>query len=83
MTTESSKEIKYLWLGFLFVCILMVSQVLYIRKKFDDNIKILQSSENSMAVRVQSIEQMLVETRTQAQNPNPPQNTAKDTADKQ
>jgi hypothetical protein len=76
MTTDSSKEIKFLWVGFLFVCVLLVAQVLYIRKKFDDNIKILQSSENTMAMRVESIERMLLKMHADEENERAPKRTA-------
>jgi len=78
MTTDSGKEIKFLWAGFLFVCVLVVAQALYIRKKFDDNIKILQSSENTMATRVESIERMLLIMHEEEEK----KKTSKTTADK-
>ena len=47
--------------GVLLILVLQIVSVIYIRKKFDDNIVILQSSENAVHSQVTSIESMLHE----------------------
>jgi hypothetical protein len=61
MTSDSNKEMRLILLAVIFVCILQIAGFAYMRKKFDDNIKILQSSETLMAHRVETIEKMLYE----------------------
>jgi hypothetical protein len=64
MTSDSNKEVRLIFFAVIFACLLQIAGLAYIRKKFDDNIVILQSSESLMAQRVESIEKMLVEMRS-------------------
>jgi hypothetical protein len=60
MTSDSPKELRYIWYTIILVFIVQIAGLGYLRKKFDDNIVILQSSENAMNMKVESIEGMLL-----------------------
>jgi hypothetical protein len=59
MTSDSPKELRLLWYTVILVLVVQIAGLAYLRKKFDDNIVILQSSENYVTKKVESIELML------------------------
>lgn len=70
MTSDSNKEMRLILLAVVFVCLLQIAGLAYIRKKFDDNIVILQSSENLMSQRVETIEKLVHEIHQTSQTSN-------------
>ncbi len=59
MTSDSPKELRFLCIISIVILLVQVAGLAYLRKKFDDNIVILQSSENYVTRKVESIELML------------------------
>jgi hypothetical protein len=59
MTSDSPKELRFLCIISIVILLVQIAGLAYLRKKFDDNIVILQSSENYVTRKVESIELML------------------------
>jgi hypothetical protein len=74
MGDDATKRINLVFYAIIFLCVVQVAGLAYMRKKFDDNISILQNSESVTAARVQSIESMLnVQRQTSSAAVNKPQ----------
>ena len=71
MESKSNQTVSKRWIALALILVLQIVGLLYMRKKFDDNITIMQSSEDSMQRKVIAIEAMLLkmqesESRVQA-----------------
>lgn len=63
MGDEVSKKINLLLFGVIFLCLAQVVGFVYMRKKFDDSIAIIQSSQNVMDLRIDTIRALLAKSQ--------------------